>query len=98
MWDQDGSRVVLGLVFFFLSRRGDTRGSGDWSSDVCSSDLKFLLQGREIISDYGSARFLNVEQKFGGRYLPENKSFAKQTRSEERRVGKEGRFRGSPYP
>jgi hypothetical protein len=43
--------------------------------------LQFVYydQGREIISDYGSARFLNVEQKFGGRYLPENKSFAKQT-------------------
>ncbi len=36
-------------------------------------------QGNEILSDYGSARFLNVEQKFGGRYLPENKSYAKQT-------------------
>ena len=36
-------------------------------------------QGIEILSDYGSARFLNVEQKFGGRYLPENKTYAKQT-------------------
>lgn len=43
--------------------------------------LQFLYydQGREIIQDYGAARFLNVEQKFGGRYLPENKTFAKQT-------------------
>ncbi len=43
--------------------------------------LSFLFydQGREIIQDYGSARFLNVEQKYGGRYLPENKSFAMQT-------------------
>lgn len=36
-------------------------------------------QGREIIPDYGSARFLNVDQKDGGRYLRENTSFAKQT-------------------
>lgn len=36
-------------------------------------------QGREIVPDYGSARFLNVEQKDGGRYLRENTSFAKQT-------------------
>lgn len=35
--------------------------------------------GREIISDYGAARFLNVPQKSGGRYLPENASWAKQT-------------------
>jgi len=43
--------------------------------------LSFLFydQGKEIIQDYGAARFLNVEQKFGGRYLPENKSFAMQT-------------------
>ncbi|MBX3735823.1 MAG: heparinase II/III family protein [Candidatus Didemnitutus sp.] len=36
-------------------------------------------QGREILSDYGSARWVNVEQKWGGRYLKENKSYAKQT-------------------
>ena len=43
--------------------------------------LSFLYydQGREIIQDYGSARFLNIEPKYGGRYLPENKSFAMQT-------------------
>jgi len=27
------------LIFFFSSRRGHTRCSRDWSSDVCSSDL-----------------------------------------------------------
>src|SRR6266487_1707879 len=27
------------LVFFFSSRRRHTRWTGDWSSDVCSSDL-----------------------------------------------------------
>ena len=31
------------------------------------------------MTDYGAARFLNVEQKYGGHYLPENKSWAKQT-------------------
>ena len=43
--------------------------------------LGFLYydQGREIIPDYGAARFVNIEQKYGGRYLPENDSFAKQT-------------------
>ncbi len=35
--------------------------------------------GEEIVQDYGAARFLNVEQKQGGRYLPENSSWAKQT-------------------
>lgn len=36
-------------------------------------------QGQEILQDYGSARFINVEPKYGGRYLPENRSFAMQT-------------------
>ncbi len=35
--------------------------------------------GAEVIADYGAARFLNVEPKHGGRYLPENLSWAKQT-------------------
>lgn len=35
--------------------------------------------GYEIISDYGAARFLNIEAKYGGHYLPENNAFAKQT-------------------
>lgn len=39
----------------------------------------FYDNGREIVTDYGAARFLNVEQKEGGRYLPENESWAKQT-------------------
>src|SRR5207248_4156392 len=29
----------LFLIFFFSSRRRHTRSYGDWSSDVCSSDL-----------------------------------------------------------
>src|SRR5256885_3738302 len=34
-------RCIRYLVFFFSSRRRHTRLQGDWSSDVCSSDLKF---------------------------------------------------------
>src|SRR5437867_8370073 len=36
---------VFFMFFFFSSRRRHTRSYGDWSSDVCSSDLK--LTGRE---------------------------------------------------
>ncbi|MGI9323006.1 MAG: heparinase II/III domain-containing protein [Pseudomonadales bacterium] len=39
----------------------------------------FYDNGQEIVTDYGAARFLNVEQKYGGHYLPENTSWAKQT-------------------
>src|SRR6266487_4708309 len=35
------------LVFFFSSRRRHTRWTGDWSSDVCSSDLRFGPDPRE---------------------------------------------------
>src|SRR5256885_11393556 len=31
--------ALIGLSFFFSSRRRHTRLQGDWSSDVCSSDL-----------------------------------------------------------
>jgi len=43
--------------------------------------LSFSLyeNGEEIIQDYGLARFVNVEQKNGGGYLKENKTWAKQT-------------------
>src|SRR6266487_661676 len=30
---------MIGCFFFFSSRRRHTRWTGDWSSDVCSSDL-----------------------------------------------------------
>src|SRR5690606_12025464 len=33
-------RIASSLVFFFSSRRRHTRFSRDWSSDVCSSDLR----------------------------------------------------------
>lgn len=35
--------------------------------------------GQEVMRDYGAARFLNIEAKYGGHYLAENNSFAKQT-------------------
>src|SRR5256886_6445608 len=36
--------VRTGLFFFFSSRRRHTRFDCDWSSDVCSSDLKNLAR------------------------------------------------------
>lgn len=33
----------------------------------------------EVVQDYGSARWVNIDQKGGGRYLPENNTWAKQT-------------------
>ena len=39
----------------------------------------FYDRGVEVVADYGAARYLNVPQKAGGRYLPENTTWAKST-------------------
>src|SRR5256885_5450340 len=44
----DPKKVGEDLVFFFSSRRRHTRLQGDWSSDVCSSDLIFEVQGAAV--------------------------------------------------
>src|SRR5699024_11937997 len=38
----DGAHLVI-VIFFFSSRRRHTRSKRDWSSDVCSSDLRVLM-------------------------------------------------------
>src|SRR5256885_16671368 len=39
------------MVFFFSSRRRHTRLQGDWSSDVCSSDLSGDISAFRILSN-----------------------------------------------
>lgn len=41
--------------------------------------LSLFNRGREFLRDYGFGRWVNVEPKFGGRYIPENNSYCKQT-------------------
>src|SRR5690606_39407451 len=48
-------------LFFFSSRRRHTRFSRDWSSDVCSSDLKFHQFYRRRKSDLSSLLVLVPE-------------------------------------
>src|SRR5256885_6766885 len=93
--------------FFFSSRRRHTRLQGDWSSDVCSSDLSDPK--RKPARGNSVARMLEtcatVEQAIAFYENTEEKGFlyarilvADRTgRSEERRVGKECRSRWSPY-
>src|ERR1022692_2770092 len=55
----------LSVSCFFSSRRRHTRLQGDWSSDVCSSDLCNLPdQRRRILRETRAARH---EQWIGGR-------------------------------
>src|SRR5207302_2665798 len=95
---------IASAVFFFSSRRRHTRFSRDWSSDVCSSDLKrdiksiAGLKGKTII--VGGAK--DITRIFVDRMLAphgvkpgEFDYVFAGARSEERRVGKEGRSRWS---
>ena len=41
--------------------------------------LTYFNNNQEVLREYGYGRWVNVEHKFGGRYLDENKSYARQT-------------------
>src|SRR5205807_4168496 len=75
---------VYFFFFFFSSRRRHTRLQGDWSSDVCSSDLNAVRQ-----KGIGHVERDQAIHRRGERL--------DDIRSEERRVGKECRSRWSPY-
>src|SRR5262249_59853595 len=96
-----GGGVVVCVVFFFFfsSRRRHTRLVSDWSSDVCSSDLRGLADGlpppahRALAA--GGPGSAVPERPRDRRRVPGRAGGAPpRPRSEERRVGKEGRCRG----
>src|SRR5207249_8191477 len=86
--------------FFFSSRRRHTRSKRDWSSDVCSSDLdarqfwgKFTLQ-LYVFADETGKHFGHIaDDVIQVERTDLHVSFATEGRSEERRVGKECRYR-----
>lgn len=41
--------------------------------------ITYFNRNQEVLREYGYTRWVNVEPKFGGRYLNENKSYARQT-------------------
>src|SRR5256885_10808438 len=87
------------VLFFFSSRRRHTRLQGDWSSDVCSSDLIELIE-QNLLPEIGErklAEFCDVFCDRGAFSVAQSKRVLQAgRRSEERRVGKEGRSRWSP--
>src|SRR2546429_5608311 len=98
------------LLFFFASRRRHTSCSRDWSSDVCSSDLFPPLQ--HLLADLLASQRLEADvvgvllcqpqelplEVDGGDGTAVHELDGGAARSEERRVGKEGRSRWSPDP
>src|SRR2546421_9251597 len=95
------------FFFFFSSRRRHTISDRDWSSDVCSSDLLAPLAGEapHLRLHFGDQVFeagqvcprllqASLVALLPAAVEPDSRRFF---RSEERRVGKEGRSRGSPY-
>src|SRR5256885_11721685 len=99
--------ILMTVVFFFSSRRRHTRLQGDWSSDVCSSDLVDpkpgatpipwlktpFAEGSPHVSPDG--KWMAFTSDSGGQTQVYVAPFDN-ARSEERRVGKEGRSRWSP--
>lgn len=70
---RNGPNEDQSLVLMKYTGHGLSHGHFDKLS------LLFYDQQREQLQDYGAARFINVEPKYGGRYLPETKAFAMQT-------------------
>src|SRR5256886_4352110 len=99
---------VVVVLFFFSSRRRHTRFDCDWSSDVCSSDLQMQRRWEEQLAGYVAASFRVIRL---GNTASQTVQFISKVvtagilyfgaklvidRSEERRVGEEGRSRGAP--
>src|SRR5690242_20789893 len=94
----------LFFFFFFSSRRRHTRLTCDWSSDVCSSDLrknkKTFQEPAIAMTPVAVARIAAARSDIavlGAPGLPGKSARNGRPRSEERRVGKECRSRWSPY-
>src|SRR5256885_8712184 len=99
--------ILLFFFFFFSSRRRHTRLQGDWSSDVCSSDLIVFRawdsRGHSFRTEYDPLRrplrslVTGADAANPNDELLTDRLVYGEQRSEERRVGKECRSRWSPY-
>src|SRR5436189_2977297 len=97
------------FLFFFSSRRRHTRYIGDWSSDVCSSDLdnfSITSSGNNYFSTFSEQTgtpvgivdtTMTITDSDAGQLMKSANVSLNNFRSEERRVGKECRSRWSKY-
>src|SRR5690349_23458873 len=104
--DKVSSCSSLIIFFFFSSRRRHTRSLRDWSSDVCSSDLRCsrgtdsprptpVVTYRRVCSP--RTPFPNDRLAVGSWGFLRGNPEPTAGRSEERRVGKECRYRWWAY-
>src|SRR5207248_5456853 len=98
-------------IFFFSSRRRHTRSYGDWSSDVCSSDLALardtaqLAKNLQVAWHQVEGLVTSLDSLHRAPLTPAVRRYAEAcgavidscSRSEERRVGKECRSRRWQY-
>ena len=63
----------LSTLIYKYSSHGLSHGHYD------KLNIQYYDKGNEILQDYGAVRYINIEQKWGGRYLPETNSYAQQT-------------------
>ncbi|MGV6473008.1 alginate lyase family protein [Azotobacter vinelandii] len=79
-----GDRGAVAVLRAGSDERGQTlvvKNSAQGMGHGHFDKLGWMLydDGAAVVTDYGAARFLNVESKDGGRYLGENQSWARQT-------------------
>src|SRR3546814_8769711 len=95
---------VIFFFFFFKQKTAYEMRISDWSSDVCSSDLRRLVvvaDRARSLQGKGALRRVPEGDRAGQEHIVRAAEEAGRTRSEERRVGKECvstcRSRWSPY-
>ena len=70
---RSGKGKSLTSLIYKYSSHGLSHGHYD------KLNINLYDNGNEVLQDYGASRFINIEQKWGGRYLPETKSYAQQS-------------------
>lgn len=80
----DGSKGGMAVIRgseqrdgFMLTFKATSHGLSHGHYDKLT--IALYDNGQEILTDYGAARFLNIESKSGGRYTHENDTYAQQT-------------------
>jgi hypothetical protein len=70
---RSGKDKNLTSLIFKYSAHGMSHGHFD------KLNIHLFDNGNEVLQDYGAVRYVGIEQKYGGRYLPETKGYAMQS-------------------